>query len=164
MVNCITNESKSSNFHCFVNILMLIMKSFSYRLKFIRWLTERIMCPQIYELRDAIALFLEHQGKNQLLQTFKKINFRGAWHIWQTQLKLWIQWIQNFKDQEQHHFYYTVLQELRAKIQLWVEWTGTKNISSIFDLVMHSKKRFIEMISGKYLKLHLVCSLRWILW
>lgn len=127
-------------------------------------LTERNMYPQIYELRDAIALFLEHQGKNQLLQTFKKINFRGFWHIWQIQLKLWIQWIQNFKDQEEHYFYYIVLQELRAKIQLWVEWTSTKNISSIFDLVMHSKKRFTEMISGKNIKLPLVCSPGWILW
>lgn len=72
-------------------------------------LTERNMYPQIYEQRDAIALFLEHQGKkNQLLQTFKKINSKRAWSIWQIQLKLWIQWIQNFKDQEQHHFYYIV--------------------------------------------------------
>lgn len=54
-------------------------------------------------------------------------------------------------------FYYFVLGELRARIQLWVEWTGTKNISSIFDLAMHSKKRFMEMISRKYPKSHLVC-------
>lgn len=117
-----------------------------------RFMSREMLLPYFWNTRE----------KNQLLQTFKKINFRGAWRIWQTQLKLWIQWIQNFKDREQHHFYYIVLQELRAKIQLWVKWTSTKNISSIFDLAMHSKKRFIETISRKYQKLHLVCSMGWI--
>lgn len=30
------------------------------------------MYPQTYELKEANAQFLEHKGKDQLLQTFKK--------------------------------------------------------------------------------------------
>lgn len=35
------------------------------------------MYPQIYELKDAIALFLEHQGKDQLLRLLKN-KFQGS--------------------------------------------------------------------------------------
>jgi hypothetical protein len=42
----------------------------------VRWLPKGNMLGRIYELKEAVALFLEYQGKELLLQALKNYSFQ----------------------------------------------------------------------------------------
>jgi hypothetical protein len=124
----------------------------------VRWLSKGNMLGRIHELKEAVTLFLEHQGKDQLLQTFNNDSFQLSLaylaDIFEA-LNTFILKLQGTNTIIIAH--YDFIQAFTGKLRLWIQRVGVKNVASFSRLDEAVKGKILENDLKEKIESHLVC-------